>query len=296
MNKQPLVSVLMTAYNREQYIAEAIESVLASTYKNLELIIVDDHSSENTVSIARKYEAKDSRVKVFENNNNLGDYPNRNKAASYAKGEFIQYVDSDDSIYPDGLEKIMQILDNLPDVSFVTRVYDNKISSPILLNSKKSVYTHFFEKPFLTLGPGGTMIRRSLFEKIGGFPVKYGPANDMYYNLKAASNGNTVLIPFEYMNYRRHAGQEINDRFSYLFNNYLYQSDALRELPLQLKKNEIDWLMLKNKRRFSVNLIKYFFRTFNVKKLRYAIARANFTFGDFLQGIFHTNRLLKKKD
>ena len=63
----PLVSVLMTAYNREKYIAEAIESVLASTYTNFELIIVDDCSTDKTVEIAKSYEVKDNRIKVYIN-------------------------------------------------------------------------------------------------------------------------------------------------------------------------------------------------------------------------------------
>ena len=79
MNSRILVSVLMTSFNREKYIAEAIESVLASTYKDFELIIVDDCSKDNTVGIAKKYEELDSRVKVYINEVNLGDYPNRNK-------------------------------------------------------------------------------------------------------------------------------------------------------------------------------------------------------------------------
>ncbi|MEJ0081053.1 MAG: glycosyltransferase family A protein [Puia sp.] len=93
----------MTCYNREKYIGEAIESVLASSYSNLELIIVDDHSSDDTVNIGRAYAEKDNRVNVYLNEKNLGDYPNRNKAASYARGEFLKYVDSDDYIYPWGL-------------------------------------------------------------------------------------------------------------------------------------------------------------------------------------------------
>src|SRR4051812_47750099 len=92
----PLVSVLMTSYNREKYIAQAIESVIASTYSNLELIIVDDCSKDSTVSIARSYAENDKRVKVYVNEKNLGDYPNRNKAASYATGKYLKYVDADD--------------------------------------------------------------------------------------------------------------------------------------------------------------------------------------------------------
>src|SRR5664279_4015758 len=97
--EQPLVSVLMTAYNREKYIAEAIESVLSSTYTNFELIIVDDGSKDNTVNIARRYELQDSRIKVYINTTNLGDYPNRNHAAGFAIGKYIKYIDADDAIY-----------------------------------------------------------------------------------------------------------------------------------------------------------------------------------------------------
>jgi glycosyltransferase involved in cell wall biosynthesis len=69
----PLVSVLMTSYNREKYIGEAIESVLESTYNNFELIIVDDCSTDNTVKIAKSFAEKDARVKVFCNDKNPGD-------------------------------------------------------------------------------------------------------------------------------------------------------------------------------------------------------------------------------
>src|SRR5258705_9727856 len=98
MNPQPFVSVLMTAYNREKYIGEAIKSVLASGYTNFELIIVDDCSGDNTVTIAKTFEQRDARIKVYVNEKNLGDYPNRNKAAGYENGEFIMYLDSDDPI------------------------------------------------------------------------------------------------------------------------------------------------------------------------------------------------------
>ena len=86
-----LVSVLMTAYNRQQYIAEAIQSVIANTYQNWELIIVDDRSNGDTVAIAKKFAEKDNRIKVYINENNLGDYPNRNKAVSLAKGKYLKY-------------------------------------------------------------------------------------------------------------------------------------------------------------------------------------------------------------
>src|SRR5271156_3108445 len=104
----------MTAYNREKYIAQAIDSILESTYKNFELIIVDDCSKDKTVEIAKGYAQKDSRVKVFINEKNLGDYPNRNKAASYANGKYLKYVDSDDVVYPTGLEVFVNSMEQFP--------------------------------------------------------------------------------------------------------------------------------------------------------------------------------------
>src|SRR6186713_1635409 len=104
---QPLVSVLMTSYNREKYISDAIESVLASTYVNFEVIVVDDCSKDRTVELARSYAERDSRIKIYENEKNLGDYPNRNRAATYAKGKYLKYIDADDYIYPWGLELLI---------------------------------------------------------------------------------------------------------------------------------------------------------------------------------------------
>src|SRR5258708_2657866 len=107
---RPLVSVLTTAYNREKYLAECIESVLASTFRDYEHIIVDDQSTDRTYEIALTYAKKDSRIRVYRNEKNLGDYPNRNCAASYATGKYIKYIDADDYVYPHGLAVIVRMM------------------------------------------------------------------------------------------------------------------------------------------------------------------------------------------
>lgn len=276
----------MTAYNREVYIIEAIESVLESTYVNWELIISDDCSSDNTLEIARKYANLDNRIKVFKNEKNLGDYPNRNKAASYAVGEYLMIVDSDDKIFTDGIENCLKLMLQYPESNFGIRLFvDN--TTPFILESKKIIRNHFFQSPVLIMGPGGTIIKRAYFESLSGYPVKYGPANDMYFNLNAALSTPIVLIPFEYMYYRRHEGQQINNKFSYLYNSYLYLHDALAELKLPLTHDEIDYLSKKNKRRFLVNIFKYFISTGNISKTQFAIRQASFNRKDLISAIFH---------
>ena len=283
---QPLLSVLMTAYNREKYIVEAIESVLASTYTNFELIIVDDCSNDTTPHILRHFAEKDNRVSIYFNKENLGDYPNRNKAATYAKGEYIMFVDSDDMILKDGFEKCINAMEAFPKISF--GMYYNKMThSPFVLLSEEAIRKHFFETPFLIIGPGGTIQRRFFFNQINGYPEKYGPANDMYYNLKAVSITPVLLLPHEFMYYRRHEGQEINNSAAYLYQSYIYFNDALNDLNLPLSKKEVIWLRKKNKRRFAVNIIKYFFKTQSISETRKVLKKTDFGYRDFFQGVFH---------
>lgn len=280
----PLVSVLMTAYNREKYIAEAIESVLASTYTNFELIIVDDCSKDHTVEIAKSYEAKDNRIKVYVNEKNLGQFPNRNKVSEYAKGEYIYYADSDDKIFSDGLRKLVNIMEANPEVGF--GMYCRTAKEIKIKKQTEAIREHFFKAPFLFVGPAATILRRNFFESINRYPVEFGIPGDMYFNLKACCYSSVILIPFEFMYYRIHSEQELSNTYDYLYNNYKYLNHALKYLPLPLAKNEIKWLQKKNKRRFLVNVTKYFFKTFNIKKTTNAIKLAEFKTRDALQGIF----------
>jgi glycosyltransferase involved in cell wall biosynthesis len=282
----PLVSVLMTAYNRENYIVEAIESVLSSTYTNFELIVVDDGSTDNTVNIARGYAHKDDRIKVYVNTKNLGDYANRNNAAKKAKGEYLMYVDSDDRIFPDGIANCVGTMLRFPGSSF-GMFWRAETGAPFVMSPEDAIRRHFFDSPFLLIGPGGTILQRSFFERLGGYPEKYGPANDMYFNLKAACALPVVLLPFEFMYYRRHEGQQINNSYGYMVNGYQYMRDALVELPLPLTAAEIEWIGKKNKRRFVTNITSYFFRSFDLPKTRRAVAQTGFRLQDLLQGVFH---------
>ncbi|MFN8256706.1 MAG: glycosyltransferase family A protein [Bacteroidales bacterium] len=210
ITEKPLVSVLMTAYNREKYIAEAIESVLASTYQNWELIVLDDGSKDQTVEIARLYEAKDTRIKVFINERNLGDYPNRNKAASYARGKFIKYLDSDDLIYPHGLEVMVNAMEKFPEAGFGTQYYirEPKIRYPFLLTPEIAFKEHFWGNGFFLSGPSGTIIKKDTFEKIGGFSGKRHLGDTELWLLLGAKYPVVVFQP-ALIWWRQHENQEM---------------------------------------------------------------------------------------
>lgn len=101
------VSVIMPAYNTEKYIAKAIESCLAQTLDNIELIIVDDASTDRTVEIANSF--LDPRIKIFINKKNLGASGSRNRALKEAQGEWVAVLDSDDWYAPNRLENLLRI-------------------------------------------------------------------------------------------------------------------------------------------------------------------------------------------
>ena len=285
MTNYPLVSIIMTAYNREKYIGEAIQSVLNNTYKNYELIIVDDLSTDQTVNIVESFLSKSEKIKLFQNEINLGDYPNRNRGVSYAKGEFISFVDSDDKLHPNTIKTLVQSLSSKPDFNFAMTWQHSK--ERFELAGFDALRKHFFEFNFLNIGPGETFFRKSFFDKIGGYPTKYGPANDMYFNLKVCSFSKIHLEPFEFIYYRRHDGQEINNNYSYLYNNYNYLNDALKEINLNLTQSEIKWLLKKNKRRFIINALNYLTKTGNFKKTLQAYKKTKMTLKDIAIGIFH---------
>ena len=113
----PKISVCIPVYNGSNYIAESIESVLAQTYKDFELIVVDNCSTDNTEEIVRNF--NDPRLEYFRNKKNLGIVGNHNHCLGVAKGEYICIWHHDDVMLPDNLKFKVQLLDDQPEVGFV---------------------------------------------------------------------------------------------------------------------------------------------------------------------------------
>ena len=104
--QEGLVSVIMPTYNCSRHLAESIDSILNQTYKNLELLITDDHSTDElTLSILRQYAEKDKRVDVLFLDSNKGPGYARDQSIERARGRYIAFCDSDDRWFPDKLER-----------------------------------------------------------------------------------------------------------------------------------------------------------------------------------------------
>lgn len=116
MKNEPLVSVIMPAWNNETYIEAAVDSLKAQTYKNWELIVVNDCSSDKTGEVIDRLAGKDKRIRAFHNKQNIKQTRTRNFAIKKAKGKYIALLDSDDERLPGSLEKQVKFLQANPEV------------------------------------------------------------------------------------------------------------------------------------------------------------------------------------
>ena len=156
-----IVSIIIPNYNNEYFIKEVIERILKSTYKNIEIIIVDDKSTDNSVKIIKnnfKSQIKSKKILLFINSKNQGTYYCRNKGILLSKGSYIFFVDGDDYIEPKLIERMYNWLINTINHEYwayqrpFARVYMNNKYEPI-----KSVMTPYYI----------TILRRKLYNYIG---------------------------------------------------------------------------------------------------------------------------------
>lgn len=206
---KPLVSVIMTAYNEEKYIAEAIQSILNQTYKNLELIIVNDGSTDRTLDIIKKF--SDNRIKLINNKRNLGASESSNRGIEIAKGKYIARMDADDISLPSRIEKQIDFLEYNTDIhvigTWIKVIFEDLIESNVLWK-----YDFDSEKirSSLIFNPGVAhptlMFRREVLVNTK-YNTSYGSAidYDLYSRLPREVKFSNIQETLLY--YRRHDNQ-----------------------------------------------------------------------------------------
>ena len=186
-NDTDLVTVVMTTYNSSITLQTALDSILVQSYRNLEIIIVDDASSDETVSMIKNYIQKDDRIKLISLNTNVGTYVAKNIALKVAKGKFITCHDSDDFSHISKIEKqVLPLINN--DKLIAT------ISNWIRIDDNGNYYTrHLY--PFTRLNLSSLMFRREdIATKIGFYDsVRTGADSEFLARLKLAFNKKNIL-------------------------------------------------------------------------------------------------------
>lgn len=209
--KKPLASVCIPAYNNAAYIKETIDSVLSQTYSNLELVICDDKSKDDTVKVVESI--KDDRIKLYKNEKNLGMAGNWNNCLSKCGGEFIKLICADDMLAKDCLEKEVTALMEHPSAVLAesdTKLFDlngkpkgfyKRYKSSGLENGKKIARAGFFVKNYFG-APLANTFRRSALKQTGGFDTWYTYILDYDFWVQLACMGDVYII-HEPLNYFR---------------------------------------------------------------------------------------------
>ena len=111
----PLVSVIIPCYNAEKYVEEAVRSIMTQRYKNIEILVTEDCSTDNTLKILKNLEKEDSRIKVIQNKKNLKIVKSLNNMINIAQGKYIARMDADDISLPERIEKQVRFMEENPD-------------------------------------------------------------------------------------------------------------------------------------------------------------------------------------
>lgn len=200
----------MTVHNRERYLAAAIESVLCQTRDDFELLIVDDHSTDGSVGIARNY-LSDPRVHLHVNVRNFGDYPNRDYAATLANGTYLKYVDSDDTIQPNCLEVMTSGMDAHPFCALgLSKVESSHGLSPQPVTPQEVYRQEYLGTPILGDASTAAIIRADRFRQVGGFGGER--IGDLRLWLRLTQKYSLLLLPSGLTWRRQHPDQE-NERY-----------------------------------------------------------------------------------
>lgn len=199
------ISVIMPVFNEEKYLHEAIDSILHQTFDRFEFIIIDDASTDNSLAIIQSY--ADERIVLICNEQNIGNYPSRNKGLEIAVGKYICVMDADDVAYPQRLELQYQYLEACPDLWILGTGLDFSIPG------MKWTLPSSHEQLMIGLLQGNVslhsslMIRTDVMRKYGGYDEKYVYSSDYDLMSRFSLAGKVENLPDVLMMYRWHAFQ-----------------------------------------------------------------------------------------
>lgn len=280
VNNTNLVSVVMATYNGEYFLKEQLDSVLAQTYDNIEIIIVDDSSVDSTLSIIESYIAKYECIKLYVNEKNLGVAKSFERGISFAKGDFISFCDQDDFWLPNKIEILVNNIGQNLLIHSDAFLVDEKLN--IIKNSLTSVKGRirntFAEYLFGNDVTGCTaMISKKCIEIAMPFPDDFF-MHDHYFALVASYFNKIKYIDDKLIMYRQHSSNAVGvSRMSYkrfiLMNKSVvtgYESLCKKEFFSEEAKSLID---LAKNYRYSIVKAKLMFSVLKLVSLNKGILK-----------------------
>jgi len=211
MNK-PLVSIITPAYNCAKYIAETIESVLSQDYENIECIVIDDGSEDNTLNIMAEYEYGEHRLKTFTQQNN-GEQVTVNEALKVVEGKYFMIVNADDPLLPHAVSTLVEVMEATPALCAYPDWNSINEDGSFRTNIKSRDYDfEYMVKHHTCLPSVGSMFRSSIIKTIGYRDTSYRWLGDFDYWLRIGLVGKMVHVPVTLATWRHREGQASKEK------------------------------------------------------------------------------------
>lgn len=222
MNDNPLVSILLIAYNSSKFVLEALESCKNQTYRNIELIVSDDCSTDNTVEICRRWIDDNGerfpQVQLLTVEKNTGIVPNCNRAFAAAHGSWIKWFAGDDVLPAESIERYVDYITHHPDAKFCVAhdihfvdLNDKKgfrylrlTPSRVMFGKHATARRQFFIEKHIFLGSGPTnFFNTEAFKNLGGYDDRFPLQEDHAFYIKMMKNGYKLHLIDDYLVLRR---------------------------------------------------------------------------------------------
>lgn len=206
----PSVTVLLTVYNGGAYLREAVESVLAQTHEDFELLVIDDASTDGALESI----PPDPRIRVLRNERNIGQIPSLNRGLREARGDYVARLDADDVCLPHRLERQIELLDRLPDVALTATWVDIVDTDGRLWKAVRPRVDRFADfvcqviTGHVNLVHPSLMFRRDVVLDMGGFDEELNAAEDQdLYRRLVLGRREVRVVTEPLLRYRRHEQQ-----------------------------------------------------------------------------------------
>lgn len=272
--EKPLITVIIPVYNVEKYLRDCLDSVISQTYSNLEIICVNDASTDNSGKILSEYAKKDNRIKVINNDSNLKAGLTRNVGIENASGEYVHFLDADDFIDKNAYQKLAEIINQYPKIDFINFSYvryRNKFD-------KKKITVHqckFNELIDISLSkeglsdvhiaPWAKIVRTDVLRENDIRFNDYECHEDFEYTLKLMLASKTTYFADEYLVYYRIRPNSLISKYP----NYLsYVLETVNEI-YKLTEAEKDDIRLPIMNYAYNNLLERTFELFDKNKISY---------------------------
>lgn len=242
-----LVSVIMPIYNREDCMKKAIESCLSQTYTNIELILVNDGSTDNTQKVAQSYVDMDARVVLY-NQENGGAASARNTGLKHANGAYIQFLDSDDTLEKNCISKAVSTIEQYPDASFLVYGFNIYSADKLLRTPNPGTgiyrpgdpYENFRSIQRLLDSPCNKLYKRSYITKL--FDATRVFAEDAIFNYENLTAQDTIpFIEDNFYNVQLSTSESVNKRYKKgKILDFLYTCELMEKKLSMVFPNEFD--------------------------------------------------------